>query len=335
MSLEDQQFEKWLRRPTEFIANAWYLFAASGQFIVGDIVAFLIQLLALFGVSLSEGAAIYLASSTSQLLLFALPILLYAANHDGVNQSMRLKAPRPDMLLYAMLLALIGVRLADNLSVWWMLLVEALGGSLHGSDIPVPTTPGELLVSILLIGVLPGVCEELFFRGGLMGAWERRGTKQALVITSVLFALLHGSILGLPTQLLMGFVLGYLVLIGDSLFVGMAYHIVHNSATLLLAFIASGTPADSMDPYANLAGYIQNAGGFGALVVQTGCSLLLYSAVLLLIIHTRKRQGAKLEKVVHGDTSRLDWQELLVLIAGLVTVGCMYLTDLLTICGAI
>lgn len=332
MTLDNQQFKKWMRRPTEFIANAWYLLASAGQYVLGYAVMYLAQLLAMFGIGLNSAALTVIASSLSQILLFMLPVVIYAATHDGVEQSMRLNIPRPAPLILAVAAAPLGVMFSDKLSTWWMLLIELLGGTLHASGIPVPTTPDQLVYSLLLFAVLPGACEELFFRGGLMGAWERRGTRQALVITSVLFALLHGSVQGLPVQLMMGFVLGYIVILSDSLFVGMAYHITHNAVTMVLAYLSAET---AVDPYADLLGYVQMSGGFPALTVQTIVWAVLYGGVLTALILLLRKQGGKIDKIVEGDKEPMTWETLIVLLAGLLTVGVTFMSDLLTVCGMI
>ncbi len=332
MTLDDQQFKKWLRRPTEFIANAWYLLASAGQYVLGYAVMYLAQLLAMFGIGLNGEALTVIASSLSQLLLFMLPVVVYTVTHDGVEQSMRLNLPRPAPLILSVFAAPLGVMFSDKLSTWWMLLLESLGGTLHASGIPVPTTPDQLIYSLLLFAVLPGACEELFFRGGLMGAWERRGTRQALVITSVLFALLHGSVAGFPVQLMMGFVLGYLVVLSDSLFVGMAYHITHNAVTMLLAYLSREI---TVDPYADLAGYIHLTGGFPALTAQTIVWALLYGGVLTALFILLRKQGGQIDRIADGDKEPMTWETLIVLLAGLLTVGVTFMSDLLTVCGVL
>ena len=94
-SLEEQQFKSWLRRPTLFIANAWYLMAAAGQTVVPYALILILQLIGMFfPVSLTESTLIYTASTLQQVLVLALLLILYAARHDGVDQAMRLNPPR-------------------------------------------------------------------------------------------------------------------------------------------------------------------------------------------------------------------------------------------------
>ena len=332
MSLEEQQFTKWLRRPTEFIACAWFLMAAAGQYIVPYIILSIDWLLSSFSLRMTDAAFIYICSAFTEVGLFFLPVVLYAANHDGVEQSMRLNLPRWDAFLIAALAAPIGVFASDKLSTWWMMLIEALGGTLTSSSVPVPTTLPELVLALILSAVLPGICEETLFRGGLLGAWERRGTKQALVITSVLFALLHGSVMGLPVQLIMGFILGYIVIQSDSLAVGMVYHILHNATILLLTYL-SGDSADLSGQFTTLTETVLGTTGFFGLLVQTIIWIALYGGVLALFVHSQRKGGVQFDKIIEGDREPMSWETLLVLFAGILTVCVTFMSDLMTVCG--
>ena len=335
-SLEEQQFKSWLRRPTLFIANAWYLLAAAGQTVVPYALLLILRLVGLFfPVSLDQSTLIYTASTIQQIFVLALPVIIYAARHDGVDQAMRLNPPRLDMMLYAVTAALFGVMLSNCISTWWLLLVESLGGWLYTSSIPIPTNVDELTATILLAGVMPGVCEELLFRGGLMGAWERRGTLKAVAITSVLFALLHGSILGLPVQLMMGFALGFVLIVSDSLYVSMTFHTVYNSVTILLSYLSlqltGGEPVEAL----TTAEYIMAAGGYGSLFFETLLMASMFAGVLLMMYKAQKQRKVEIIKIVEGDRTKMGWQELLLLLCGLITMGIVYLEDLLWICGII
>lgn len=335
-SLEEQQFKCWLRRPTLFIANAWFLMAAAGQTIVPYALLLILQLLGLFfPVAADQSVLVYTASSVQQLFVMALPVIIYAARHEGVDQAMRLNPPRFDMMLYAVTAALFGVMLCNCISTWWLMLIESLGGWLYASAIPIPTNADELTATILMVGVVPGVCEELLFRGGLMGAWERRGTVKAIAITSVLFAMLHGSVLGLPVQLLMGFALGYMAVVSDSLYVSMTFHTVYNSMTILLSYLSmqlsGGVTEQTMTTYEAIAA----AGGLGTLFFQTVLMAAMFGGVLMMMYKAQQQRKVEIIKIVDGDKSKMTWQELLVLLCGLITMGIVYFEDILWICGII
>ncbi len=277
-----------LPRPSLLTANLWYMIAASGQVIL-PLIALLLMKLPVF-----QGSTAALNSALNtfyEIALIALPAAMYAFRNRTAALPMRLKAPDARMVLYAAALAIIGVLMANDLTTWWLLLIDFFGGTPQASGIAVPADAPSLLQSILLIGVIPGVCEELLFRSGLIGAWEARGRKTALLVSTVLFALLHGTIAGLPNQLIMGFVLGYILILSGSVFVSMTYHIIHNSFTLLIAYLSSQVPAAeiAVDPYADLSGYVASSVGYESLLMHTAIMVLLFMLILWGMISHAKR----------------------------------------------
>lgn len=326
------QFKKWLRRTTIFNANALYLLAAAGAFLVpwgaGELRALVP---ALRGMDLSAWlTCIY------QIGFLALPCSLYALRHKGVGQSMRLAPPDLAPMLYAMLAAVFGLFFTSKLGELWLLLIQKLGGRTLPASMEIPTTSDALARALLLVAVVPGVCEELFFRGALLGAWERRGAGSALIVSSCLFCFLHGSIQGLPVQLLLGFVLGYVVLSSGSVYVGMLYHTVHNGMALVFAYLGNTAPAEGeVSLYQDAARYIAQHGGAGLFLMELLGSALLFAVSLLLFRLHRMRTGEALDKVAVPDKRPMGWQELLVLLAALVTVSTFYVEDLFIVCGII
>lgn len=97
---------------------------------------------------------------------------------------------------------------------------------------------GSPLGAALLIGVLPAVCEELFFRGfllsGFSSAFRGRGSEvRAVVLTAALFAVFHiAPEKWLPT-FLMGLVLGFLASRTGSIWPGMLAHALNNTSAVL------------------------------------------------------------------------------------------------------
>lgn len=318
-------------RPSLLTANMWYMLAASGQVILPLIALLLMKLPALQN---SADALSSFLNAFYEIALIALPTALYAFKNRPTAQSMRLNSPDLSMMLYASILAVVGVLLANDLTTWWLLLLDFFGGTPQASGIAVPADMPSLLQSILLVGIIPGVCEELLFRGGLMSAWEARGRKTALLLSTVLFALLHGTIAGLPTQLIMGFVLGYILILSDSLFVSMTYHITHNSFTLLIAYLSSQVSAAEIpiDPSADLSGYVASAIGYAPLLMNTAIMAALFMLILWGMVCCAKRRKRNISLVgsVNEPTDGFPpLAHFLPLAAALVIISFNYAADLI------
>jgi sodium transport system permease protein len=105
------------------------------------------------------------------------------------------------------------------------------------------------VVAALVFGVLPAVCEELFFRGfvlsGLSSAFRGRGAEaRAVVLSSVLFAVFHiFPEKWLPT-FLVGLLLGFLAIRTGSIWPGMLAHAINNASAVLRGWKPVGDLAD-------------------------------------------------------------------------------------------
>ena len=310
-SLEKENLVTWLRRPSIFVANAWYLLAAAGLYIL----PWLWRGLA----GLWPGLQPLLEAMNSpvyNLCLLAFPAAMYAAGRPGVPQSMRLKRAKWYECLEACALAVPAVVLCGCLGNWWAMLLEAIGGRVEPSGLSLPDDWAGAASTLISLAILPALCEELLFRGGILGAWERRGTMCGLCVSSVLFCVLHGSIQGLPAQLLMGFTLGLLAIRAGSLIPGMVCHLSFNAFSLLLTRYQAGRTV-----------------GIPTRIAATAASAFVFGA--LQMMYLAHRADEPLEQVKPTEREVMQWDELLLLIAGLMTVAVRYGTDLMRVCGLI
>ena len=91
-----------------------------------------------------------------------------------------------------------------------------------------PQTLQQYLIYIIIIVVFAGICEEVFFRGTIMPAMEGHGLIPAIVFSSFLFALFHGSFLSLVSTFILGMVIAVIVIKTGSLWGGILYHMLNN-----------------------------------------------------------------------------------------------------------
>jgi sodium transport system permease protein len=95
--------------------------------------------------------------------------------------------------------------------------------------------PGSLATMLLVIAVLPAVCEELAFRGFVLSGLRHVGHKwTAIVISSVFFAATHAIFQQSLVAFALGLVLGFVAIQTGSILPAILFHITHNSLGLLL-----------------------------------------------------------------------------------------------------
>lgn len=122
--------------------------------------------------------------------------------------------------------------------------------------------------SVLSTAVVPAFVEEFAIRGTVMQPLRRYGDKFAILMSALVFALMHGNMLQIPFAFVAGIAIGYAVTVSGSMWVGVAIHFLNNLMSVLMQ-----TAVDNLSNTAeNIAILVILAVIFTAGVV----SLLLY-----------------------------------------------------------
>lgn len=96
-----------------------------------------------------------------------------------------------------------------------------------------------LIYSSIFASIAGPVMEEIFFRGFMYNALKKKtGVLAGIMITSLIFSLLHGHLAGFVPIMALGILLAYLYEKTGTLTAPITVHIVHNMASLFLVFIA-------------------------------------------------------------------------------------------------
>jgi sodium transport system permease protein len=92
---------------------------------------------------------------------------------------------------------------------------------------------------ILVLALVPAICEELAFRGFIFaGLLHNNGRLRAVVVTAVLFGLSHGILQQSLAAMVMGLLLGWVTLRTGSIFPSLIIHFLNNSLGVSLSRIA-------------------------------------------------------------------------------------------------
>lgn len=107
-------------------------------------------------------------------------------------------------------------------------------------------TFGDYIISIIMIALLPAVFEETFFRGGMQNLLTRFSKKPwlAILITSLIFSVIHLSYYGFLARVCLGVVLGLIFYYSRSLWLSIAAHFFNNAiaVTQMYVLIKQGKP---------------------------------------------------------------------------------------------
>jgi len=177
----------------------------------------------------------------TQMYIIVLPVFVILAflkvKGSEARKLLRVKAPKPKELL---LVPLIAVSAAVTVSIVAQLInqvfpfpqdyLEGLG-KLFNLDVPI-------WQMFLVIAVMPGICEELMFRGFLIRFFEKGKFWQPVIISALLFALFHLDPFRFIPVLILGILLGYLSSRSGSIINSMLSHTINNSLALFIGLFA-------------------------------------------------------------------------------------------------
>jgi membrane protease YdiL (CAAX protease family) len=107
-----------------------------------------------------------------------------------------------------------------------------------GGGIEHPGIAG-LLISLFIIGVLPGLCEEVTYRGMVMQSFIRKlGLSRALFFSSLLFGLMHLNIMQFFYAAILGYFIALAVLATRSIWTGVIIHFMNNAIGVFFQYSA-------------------------------------------------------------------------------------------------
>ena len=173
--------------------------------------------------------------AVTQLVVIALPALLMTFMLTrSPTQTLLLRRPPFRAPLAAGLLAVVFHPTAN--------LLQSLVQRVYPLDEQVTKTLNELVFQpdsvwllLLVIAVLPAVCEELAFRGFILSGLRHMGHKwTAIVVSSLFFGATHAIFQQSIVAALVGMILGFMAVQTGSIWPCILFHTIHNSMAILV-----------------------------------------------------------------------------------------------------
>lgn len=180
-----------------------------------------------------------LQNTVSQIGLIAGPAVLMALLLTRKPaETLMLKRPKASHLGLAALLAVamhpIVATLANGIRTLYPISEQALA-KLEQIQQMLGGAP-NMYVLLLMVAVLPAICEELAFRGFILSGLRRMKNQWlAILVSALFFGIAHQMLQQSIAAFLVGLLIGYLSIQTNSIFPCMVYHLIHNSLPLLTA----------------------------------------------------------------------------------------------------
>jgi sodium transport system permease protein len=154
------------------------------------------------------------------------------------KKTFRFRMPGAGSVITGLAIALCAIFIAREIVFIQTLISPAISESMRGFEREMAKKLAPLFthppIAIFYIALLPGIFEELFFRGPVLRGLES-GTKQwkAAVTCGILFGIMHLDFSRMAPTGAIGIMLAFLVLRSGSIFPAMIAHITYNGINVV------------------------------------------------------------------------------------------------------
>lgn len=160
------------------------------------------------------------------------------ASKSDINKLIKVKRVSPKLavplIIIALTVSFTSDYLADLLQSSFSVFGLENGIELNTES----TTPVNFLLNIIAVSVVPPLVEEFVFRGVLLGKLRRFGDGFAVLMSSVIFGLIHENLVQIPFAFIVGLALAFTTVKCGSVVPAIIVHFIVNfRATLISSLI--------------------------------------------------------------------------------------------------
>lgn len=163
------------------------------------------------------------------IIMFLTAFLLCRKEKVSFPRAFRFRKVQPRTLLLAAVITIalqpFASLIANLTNLVFPDLLEMAEDSLYG---------GSFLMNMVTVALIPGVCEEFLLRGNVFNAYRSTGRiRAAVLLSALLFGLLHQNATQLFYAFAIGLVLALLFLASDSIWPGILVHFLNNGLSVV------------------------------------------------------------------------------------------------------
>ncbi|MBQ8058105.1 MAG: CPBP family intramembrane metalloprotease [Ruminococcus sp.] len=99
----------------------------------------------------------------------------------------------------------------------------------------------DIVLFYVTVAVLPALVEEFAFRGVILGLLRKYSDGLAVLVSGLMFGLMHGNFAQIPFALVVGLMLGFIAVKTNSLLPGIIIHFLNNGLSVTLTLLTTNT----------------------------------------------------------------------------------------------
>lgn len=201
-----------------------------------------IRLLSSFGVLDFLGSVgNYIANAFVQIgILFTISVFMFSglqkSKPKDILRFYGFKKMSWKAVLYSFLLGIVVYILNVFVVTFFRVVLTTLGYT-YSTGSTITSYPFWLLiVNLIVSAVLPAICEETAHRGMLLRGLSNKGAMKSIVISSLLFGLMHLNIEQFFYATIIGLLLGTITMFCDTIYPAIIIHFMNNALSTFMTF---------------------------------------------------------------------------------------------------
>lgn len=187
---------------------------------------------------LSEPAISQVQQILFSILLFTLPfIAVYKLYGYRISDLISFKVPKGKKSFY---LFLVGISFCSFANI----AANMAGQFFDNAGIEYEVDFGDeplgffgFMLSFIAMSIVPALVEEFACRGIIMGSLKKQGEAFAIIVSSVIFGLMHSNFEQIPFAFLVGLILGYITVKADTIWIAIGVHFFNNFVPVMYSYV--------------------------------------------------------------------------------------------------
>ncbi len=165
---------------------------------------------------------------------------MLSIKHNDVFQ-FKIKKPKRNVISL-IIIAFIVFMISNVMVELYLSNLSLFGIDNDLSALTITNYSGNILDNIfylIFVAVVPSFLEEYLFRGVLLGVLRKYGDGFAILMSSLLFGIMHGNLVQIPFAFIGGLILGYITVYSGSLIPAMIIHFMNNSFSIISDIVSN------------------------------------------------------------------------------------------------
>lgn len=158
----------------------------------------------------------------------------------------------------------------------------------------------QYLIYVIVSCLTPAICEEMLFRGTILSGLKKYGFKIAVIVSSIIFTLMHGNAEQTIHQFVVGFIVGTIFYKTGNLWIGVIVHFFNNFISITQYYLLSLIASDSLEVTEEVTNISQTNAWLSLLFSLIFALILAYFGVCVM---------KKLIKKVEAENAKINANE--------------------------